>query len=97
MEWSTTRLGPALYHSLVGGRGGNTNACDVLAQLLKTLNDTLSRSLCVTGPQITAADIAIWSLLAADGTLKNAQNIDSVLIWHNQMAKRDEVQVFLSY
>ncbi|KAG4067422.1 hypothetical protein HA402_009659 [Bradysia odoriphaga] len=91
LEWSTTRLAPVLAHNLAGGHRADPNARPILNQLVKTLNDTLSKSLYLTGAKITCADVAVWSLIAPDGTLKGAHDIDSLLIWYKKIAELPEV------
>lgn len=91
LEWSTTRLAPVLAHNMGAGHRADPNARPILNQLVKTLNDTLSKSLYLTGTKLTAADIAIWSLLAPDGTLKGAHDIDSLLIWYKKISELPEV------
>lgn len=91
LEWSTTRLAPVLAHNMAGGHRADPNARPILNQLVKTLNDTLSKSLYLTGAKLTGADIAVWSLLAPDGTLKGAHDIDSLLIWYKKISEMPEV------
>lgn len=91
LEWSTTRLAPVLAHNMAAGHRADPNARPILNQLVKTLNDTLSKSLFLTGAKLTSADIAVWSLLAPDGTLKGAHDIDSLLIWHKKISELPEV------
>lgn len=91
LEWSTTRLAPVLAHNMAAGHRADPNARPILNQLVKTLNDTLSKSLYLTGAKLTSADIAVWSLLAPDGTLKGAHDIDSLLIWYKKISELPEV------
>lgn len=97
LEWSTTRLAPALVHNFAVGHQADPNAKPVLNLLVKTLNDTLSSSLYLTGPYLTCADVAVWSLLIPDGTLKGAQNIDNLLIWYKTISILTEVTVSFIY
>ncbi|KAJ6634290.1 Methionine--tRNA ligase, cytoplasmic [Pseudolycoriella hygida] len=91
LEWSTTRLAPVLAHHMAAGHKADPNARPILNQLVKTLNDTLSKSLFLTGAKLSAADVAVWSLLAPDGTLKGAHDIDSLLIWYKKISELPEV------
>lgn len=92
LEWSTTRLAPVLAHNMAAGHRADPNARPILNQLVKTLNDTLSKSLYLTGAKLSVADIAVWSLLAPDGTLKGAHDIDSLLIWYKKISELPEVR-----
>lgn len=91
LEWSTTRLAPVLAQNMAAGHRADPNARPILNQLVKTLNDTLSKSLYLTGTKLTAADIAVWSLLAPNGTLKGTHDIDSLLIWYKKISELPEV------
>lgn len=91
LEWSTTRLAPVLAHNMAAGHRADPKARPILNQLVKQLNDTLSKSLFLTGAKLTTADIAVWSLLAPDGTLKGAHDIDSLLIWYKKISELPEV------
>lgn len=91
LEWSSTRLAPVLAHNMAAGHRADPNARPILNQLVKTLNDTLSKSLYLTGTKLTSADVAVWSLLAPDGTLKGAHDIDSLLIWYKKISELPEV------
>lgn len=91
LEWSTSRLAPVLAHNMGAGHRADPNARPILNQLVKTLNDTLSKSLYLTGTKLSAADIAVWSLLAPDGTLKGVHDIDSLLIWYKKISELPEV------
>lgn len=91
LEWSTTRLAPVLAHNMAAGHRADPSARPILNQLVKTLNDTLSKSLFLTGAKLSSADVAVWSLLAPDGTLKGAHDIDSLLIWYKKISELPEV------
>lgn len=91
LEWSTTRLAPVLAHNMAAGHRADPSARPILNQLVKTLNDTLSKSLYLTGAKLSSADVAVWSLLAPDGTLKGAHDIDSLLIWYKKISELPEV------
>lgn len=95
LEWSTTRLAPTLAHNMAVGHQADPYARPILNQLVKTLNQTLQKSLYLTGPHLTSADIAVWSLLSPDGTLKGAHDIDSLLIWYQTILALPEVKVNL--
>uniref|UniRef100_U5EXD0 Methionine--tRNA ligase, cytoplasmic n=1 Tax=Corethrella appendiculata TaxID=1370023 RepID=U5EXD0_9DIPT len=92
LEWSTTRLAPALAHNMVVGHRADPNAKKILDALVETLDEALSKSTYLTGDKITAADVAVWSLLAPEGTLKGAQKIDNLLRWYRAITATPEVK-----
>ncbi|XP_058057768.1 methionine--tRNA ligase, cytoplasmic [Anopheles bellator] len=96
LEWSSKRLAPALTHNMAVGTRADPNTKPILNTLVKMLDDCLSRNAFLTGDQITSADVAVWSLLAPDGTLKGAVNIDNLLRWYRQIAAMPEVQAALA-
>lgn len=93
LEWSSTRLAPALAHNLAIGHKADANARPILNQLVQTLNETLQKSLFLTGPKISCADVAVWSLLAPDGTLTGSHDIENVSIWYRTISELAEVKV----
>lgn len=96
MEWSITLLAPALAHHMAVGHRADPNALPVLNSLVKKLNDSLVSAPFLAGDKLTAADIAVWSLLAPDGTLKGAQNVDNLRSWYNKIKALPEVQQVLA-
>ncbi|XP_058982072.1 methionine--tRNA ligase, cytoplasmic-like [Musca domestica] len=96
LEWSTTLLAPALVHKMGVGHRANPNASPVLNALVKKLEDTLSKTPFLIGDKLSAADISVWSLLAPDGTLKGAQQIDNLLVWYRKICAMPEVQAVLA-
>lgn len=98
LEFSSERLAPAFAHNMVQGqRVTDPNAWPVLNAFVKKLDDALKGSPFLTGPKLTSADIAVWSLLAPEGTLKGAQEIDALLKWYKTIAAVPEVQVSLFF
>ncbi|XP_058453366.1 methionine--tRNA ligase, cytoplasmic [Malaya genurostris] len=95
LEWSSTRLAPALTHNMAVGSRQDPNAKQILNSLVKFLDDCLSKNTFLTGDKITSADISVWSLLAPDGTLKGAQNIDNLLRWYRAINAMPEVKAAL--
>ena len=85
MEWSTTRLAPALAQNMSTGHRADPNAKATLNSLVKLLDDTLKKSAYLTGDKITSADISVWSLLTPDGTLKGSHDIENVLRWYREI------------
>ncbi|XP_040166180.1 methionine--tRNA ligase, cytoplasmic [Anopheles arabiensis] len=96
LEWSSKRLAPALTHNMAVGSRADPNTKPILNTLVKMLDDCLSNSTFLTGDKISSADVAVWSLLAPDGTLKGAVNIDNVLRWYRQITALPEVQSALA-
>lgn len=97
LEWSTTLLTPALVHYMGVGHRANPNALPVLNALVKKLDDHLSKSPFLCGDKLTAADISVWCLLAPEGTLKGAQQIDNLLKWYRKITAMTEVQAVLTF
>ncbi|XP_014085549.2 methionine--tRNA ligase, cytoplasmic [Bactrocera oleae] len=96
LEWSTVKLAPALSQHLAVGHRANPDALPVLNLLVRKLDDRLADSAFITGDKISAADIAVWSLLAPDGTLKGAQNIEHLKAWYRKITALAEVQAVLA-
>ncbi|CAD7013931.1 unnamed protein product [Ceratitis capitata] len=96
LEWSTVNLAPALAQHLASGHRANPDALPVLNLLVRKLDDRLAESPFLTGDKLTAADIAVWSLLAPDGTLKGAQNIEYLKAWYRKVTALPEVQAVLA-
>uniref|UniRef100_A0A182R1F6 Methionine--tRNA ligase, cytoplasmic n=1 Tax=Anopheles farauti TaxID=69004 RepID=A0A182R1F6_9DIPT len=96
LEWSSKRLAPALTHNMAVGSRADPNTKPILNTLVKMLDDCLSSSTFLTGDKISSADVAVWSLLAPDGTLKGAVNIDNLLRWYRQISDLPEVQSALT-
>lgn len=93
LEWSAVRLAPALTHNMAVGHRADPNAKFILNALVKKLDDALKeRGPYLTGDKITTADLAVWSLLAPDGTLKGAHDIDYLLKWYRNIAAMPEVK-----
>lgn len=80
---------------MVGGPRADPNARNVLNSFIKKLDDVLKESSYLTGDKLTSADISVWSLLAPDGTLKGAQNIDNITKWYRKIAELAEVKAAL--
>lgn len=78
------------------GHRANPNALPVLNALVKKLDDRLSKSPYLAGDKITAADLSVWSLLAPDGTLKGAQQINNLLVWYRKIKEMPETQSVLT-
>ncbi|KAH8340219.1 hypothetical protein KR067_013693 [Drosophila pandora] len=96
LEWSATLLAPALAHHMAVGHKADANALPVLNALVKKLDDSLKATPYLAGNKLTAADIAVWSLLAPEGTLKGAQNVESLRDWYGRVKALPEVQEVLS-
>uniref|UniRef100_A0A182YGX9 Methionine--tRNA ligase, cytoplasmic n=1 Tax=Anopheles stephensi TaxID=30069 RepID=A0A182YGX9_ANOST len=96
LEWSSKRLAPALTHNMAVGSRADPNTKPILNTLVKMLDDCLSGSTFLTGDKISSADVAVWSLLAPDGTLKGAVNIDNLLRWYRQISALPEVKSALA-
>uniref|UniRef100_A0A182IYF9 Methionine--tRNA ligase, cytoplasmic n=1 Tax=Anopheles atroparvus TaxID=41427 RepID=A0A182IYF9_ANOAO len=92
LEWSSKRLAPALTHNMAVGSRADPNTKPILNTLVKMLDDCLSTRTFLTGDKVSSADVAVWSLLAPDGTLKGAVNIDNLLRWYRQLSNLPEVQ-----
>ncbi|XP_055385323.1 methionine--tRNA ligase, cytoplasmic [Condylostylus longicornis] len=95
LEWSTILLAPALAHNMGVGHRADPNALPLLNFLVKKLDDRLQESPFLAGEKITSADLSVWSLLAPDGTLKNAQNIDNLINWYRKIKTMKEVEEIL--
>lgn len=78
------------------GHKADANALPVLNALVKKLDDNLKATPYLAGNKLTAADIAVWSLLAPEGTLKGAQNVESLRDWYGRVKALPEVQEVLS-
>lgn len=92
LEFSSARLAPALTHFMAAGPRADPNALSILNSFIKKMDDTLKDSAYLTGAKLTAADISCWSLLAPDGTLKGAQNVDNLRRWYRSIAELPEVK-----
>lgn len=80
---------------MAAGPRADPNAKTVLNSFVKKLDDALKSSQFLVGEKLTAADIAVWSVLAPDGTLKGAHDIDNLLRWYRQIAALPEVKASL--
>lgn len=78
------------------GHRANPDALPVLNALIKKLDDHLSKSPYLAGDKITAADLSVWSLLAPDGTLKGAQQVNNLLVWYRKIKEMPEMQSVLT-
>ncbi|XP_017471733.1 PREDICTED: methionine--tRNA ligase, cytoplasmic [Rhagoletis zephyria] len=96
LEWSTVKLAPALAQHLAVGHRANPDALPVLNMLVRKLDDRLAESPFLVGDKITSADIAVWSLLAPDGTLKGALNIEHLKAWYRKISALAAVQDVLT-
>uniref|UniRef100_A0A336L480 Methionine--tRNA ligase, cytoplasmic n=1 Tax=Culicoides sonorensis TaxID=179676 RepID=A0A336L480_CULSO len=92
LEWSSTRLAPALAHNFAVGHRADPDAKSILNALVKVLDDRLGKSAFLTGDKVSSADYSVWSLLAPDGTLKGAQNIENLLRWYREIKVMPAVQ-----
>lgn len=91
-EWSTTKLAPTIAQYLESK--SNVGIWEILDRYLKSLNDTLTKSIYITGAKLTSADIAIWCLLAGAGKiLQQASDIESLLIWYKTISEMPQVKV----
>lgn len=70
----------------------DNNANAALNSLVKYLDDKLKSSAYLIGDKVSSADIAVWSLLTPDGTLKGSTGIDNVLRWYRAITALPEVQ-----
>lgn len=77
------------------GHRANPNALPVLNALVKKLEEQLSKTPFLAGDKLTAADLSVWSLLAPDGTLKGAQQIDNLLKWYRKISAMPEIKSLL--
>lgn len=92
IEWSTTKLAPAITQYLESKV--NVGIREIVDRYLKQLNDTLTKSIYITGAKLTSADIAIWCLLAAaNKILQHTSDIESLLIWHKTISEMPQVKV----
>ncbi|ALC42554.1 CG15100 [Drosophila busckii] len=96
LEWCTTLLAPALAHHMGVGHRADPNALPVLNGLVKKLNDTLQSKPYLAGDKLSSADIAVWSLLAPEGTLKGAQQVENLRSWYDKIKALPEVQQALA-
>lgn len=92
LEWSTTRLAPALAQKMSVGHRVDQNATVALNSLVKLLDDKLKKSTFVFGDKLSSADIAIWCLLTPENTLQGAVDIGNVTRWYRAIEKLPEVQ-----
>lgn len=92
MEWSTTRLAPALAQTMTTGSRVDPNASTALNSLVIYLDETLKKSKFLTGDKISSADFSVWCLLTPDGTLKGSQNIEHVTRWYREVSNTDAVK-----
>lgn len=67
------------------GHRADPNAKATINSLVKLLDDTLKKSRYLTGDNLSSADIAVWCLLAPEGTLKGSHDIENVLRWYNSI------------
>lgn len=74
------------------GQRVDPNAKVTLTKLVNLLEDTLKKSTFLTGDKVNSSDLAIWSLLAPESSLKGCENIDNVLKWYRTMSALPEVQ-----
>jgi methionyl-tRNA synthetase len=92
LEWSTSRLAPALAQFLTTGHRVDPHVTETLNSLVKHLDDSLAKSAFLTGDKITSADLAIWCLLTPDGTLKGSRDIENVMRWYKAIEQLQEVK-----
>lgn len=82
------RLAPALQQS-----SRDPKARAVLLQSLAHLNAALRETgAFLTGPQVTAADIGIWVLVALEDTLKGASEVGNIKEWFERVLALPVVQ-----
>lgn len=96
LEWSGTRLAPALTHNMAVGHRADPNAKFILNSLVRKLDEVLKGSAYLTGDKISVADLAVWSLLAPDGTLKGSHDIDHLVKWYKGIAELPQVKAALA-
>lgn len=96
MEWSTTRLAPALAQNMSIGHRVDPNAKVTLNSLVKLLDDTLKKSAYLTGDKVTSADLSVFACLSPDGTLKGSHDIENVLRWFKAIAELPAVKEALT-
>lgn len=92
LEWSTTRLAPALAQKLSVGHRSDENDSVALNSLVKLLDDTLKKSAFVCGNRLSSADIAIWCLLTPENTLSGSINVENVTRWYKDIGNLKQVQ-----
>lgn len=92
LEWSGTRLAPALTHNMAVGHRADPNAKFILNSLVRKLDEALKGTAYLTGDKISVADLAVWSLLAPDGTLKGSHDIDHLMKWYRGIAELPQVK-----
>lgn len=92
LEWSTTRLAPALAQKMSVGHRVDQNANVALNSLVKSLDDALKKSTYVTGDKLSSADVAIWCLLTPENTLAGASNVENVTRWYKMIENIPEVK-----
>ena len=78
------------------GHRADPNATPVLNSLVKHLDERLQKTAFLAGNQLTAADLAVWSMLAPDGTLKGAQNVEQLKQWYRKILDMPEIQEVLT-
>lgn len=96
LEWSGARLAPALTHNMAVGHRADPNAKFILNSLVRKLDEALKGSAYLTGDKISVADLAVWSLLAPDGTLKGSHDIDHLMKWYRGIAELPQVKAALA-
>ncbi|CAO1443103.1 unnamed protein product [Diamesa hyperborea] len=92
LEWSTTRLAPALVQNMAIGPRVDPKAKVTFTGLINVLEDALKKTIFLCGGTANSSDIAVWSLLAPEDSLKGCVNIDNVLRWYRTMSNYQEVK-----
>ena len=88
-------MAPALTHNMAVGHRADPNAKFILNSLVRKLDESLKASPYLTGAKISVADLAVWSLLAPDGTLKGSHDIDHLVKWYKGIAELPQVKAAL--
>lgn len=77
------------------GHRADPNAKFILNSLVRKLDEALQAGPYLTGKSISVADLAVWSLLAPDGTMKGAHDVDHLDKWYKGIANLPQVKAAL--
>lgn len=78
------------------GHRADPNAKFILNSLVRKLDEALQANAYLTGSKISVADLAVWSLLAPDGTLKGSHDVDHLVKWYRGIAELPQVKAALA-
>lgn len=94
LEWSTTRLAPAIIHKNNSGQQDNVAAVSVLNNLLLQLDAAVAseQTPYLLGAQPSSADYSAWSLLAQDRILERTNHLEHLQAWYKRVAEQSCVK-----